>query len=80
MRERSASHALVLDDIGSATAFYVDFERYVGEVPAPRRLPIGGRIARLMMLNLRSSLSLLGIRKACAGFRNVPDAPSVAEN
>jgi hypothetical protein len=33
-----------------------------------------------MTLNLRSSLSLLGIRKACAGFRNVPDAPSVAEN
>jgi hypothetical protein len=80
MRERSASHALVVDDIGSTATFYVDLECYVGEVPAPRRLPIGARIARLLMFSVRSSPSLLGIRKACAGFRNVPDAPPVAAN
>lgn len=80
MRQRSASHALELDDLGSTVTFYVDLERYVGEVPAPRRLPMSARIARQLALGVRSLPSLLGIRKACAGFRNVPDAPSVAAN
>jgi hypothetical protein len=80
MRERSASHALELDDLGGMATFYVDLERYVGEVPATRRLPMGARIARQLKLSVRSLPSLLGIRKACAGFRNVQDAPPVAAN
>jgi hypothetical protein len=80
MRERSASHPLVLDDLGSMATFYVDLERYVDEVPAPRRLPMSARIARALTLSVRSLPSLLGIRKACAGFRNVQDAPPVAAN
>ena len=77
MRERSASHPLELDDLGSTATFYVDLERYVGEVPAASRLPMGARIARQLDLVVRSLPSLLGIRKACAGFRNVKDAPPV---
>lgn len=75
LRERSASYPLELDDLGSVETFYVDLERYVGEVPAMRRLPMGARIARHVKLSVRSLPSLLGIRKACAGFRNVQDAP-----
>jgi len=78
MRERSASHPLELDDFGSTATFYVDLERYVGEVPATPRLPMGARIARQLKLTMRSLPSLLGIRKACAAFRNVPDAPPAA--
>jgi hypothetical protein len=80
MRERSASHALELDDLGSALSFYVDLERYVGEVPIPPRLPMGARVLRQLKFGVRSLPSLLGIRHACAGFRNVPDAPSFAGN
>ena len=80
MRERSTSHSLALDDIGNTATFYVDLEQYVGDVPAPCRLPIGTRIARSLMLSMRSLPSLIGIRKACAGFRNVPDVPSVVAN
>lgn len=80
MRERSASHALELDGLGNTAAFYVDLERYVGEVPATRRLPMVARIARQLTLSVRSLPSLLGIKKPCAGFRNVQDAPPVAAN
>jgi hypothetical protein len=80
MRERSASHPLEVDDLGSMATFYVDLERYVGEVPATRRLPMAARIARVLKLSVRSLPTLLGIRKACAGFRNVQDAPPVAVN
>jgi len=59
-------------------SFYVDLERYVGEVPAATRLSMGARITRQLGLVVRSFPSLVGIRKACAGFRNVQDAPSVA--
>ena len=78
MRERSASHALELDDLGSMESFYVDLERYAGEVPATRRLPMSARIARHVKLSVRSLPSFLGLRKACAGFRNVQDAPPAA--
>jgi len=77
MRERSASHALEIDDVGNTVTFYVDLERYVGEVPAAQRLPMGRRIARQLKLVVDSFPSLIGIRKACAGFRNVQDAPSI---
>lgn len=80
MRERSASHPLELDDLGDMATFYVDLERYVGDVPAASRLPMSSRIARQLKLSVRSLPSLLGIRKACAGFRNVKDAPPVAAN
>lgn len=80
MRDRSARHALELDDLGSMSTFYVDLERYVGEVPATPRLPMGARLARHLKLSVRSLPSMLGMRKACAGFRNVRDAPPVSAN
>jgi len=78
IRERSASHSLELDDVGSTATFYVDLERYAGEVPEARRLPMHVRVARALMMVARSWPSMLGIRKACAGFRNVQDAPPIA--
>ena len=77
MRDRSASHALELDDLGRTETFYVDLERYVGEVPASPRLTMLSRITRHLKLTARSMPELLGIRKACVGFRNVADAPTV---
>jgi len=77
IRERSASHALELDDVGSTATFYVDLERYAGEVPAPQRLSMLARVARSLTMVARSWPAMLGLRKACAGFRNVQDAPPV---
>ena len=78
IRDRSASHALELDDVGSTATFYVDLERYAGEVPPPQRLPMHARVARSLGMVARSWPAMLGIRKACAGFRNVQDAPPAA--
>ena len=78
MRARSASHDMELGDLGRTPGYYFDLERYVGEIPAAERLSMGARVARHMKLSMRSLPQLLGIRKACAGFRNVPDAPSGA--
>jgi class 3 adenylate cyclase len=78
IRERCASHSLELDDVGSTATFYVDLERYVGEVPEAKRLSMPARVARSLTLVARSWPAMLGIRKACAGFRNVQDASSVA--
>ena len=80
MRDRAARHTLELDDLGKTETFYVDLERYVGEVPASPRLPMLSRIGRHLKLTARSMPGMLGIRSACAGFRNVADAPPVAAN
>ena len=78
IRERSASHPLELDDVGSTVTFYIDLERYAGEVPAPQRLSMPARVARSLTMVARSWPAMLGLRKACAGFRNVQDAPTAA--
>jgi hypothetical protein len=78
MRDRSASHTLELDDLGKTDMFYVDLERYVGEVPASPRLPMFSRIGRHLKLSARSLPAFLGLRQACAGFRNVADAPPLS--
>lgn len=75
MRDRSSGHPLELDDLGHTQTYYVDLERYVGEVPAPVRLSMGARLARHFKLGMRSLPTFINIGKACAGFRNVPDAP-----
>ena len=80
MRERASSHPLDLDDIGRTESYYVDLERYVGEVPASPRLSMLARVGRQLMLVGRSFPEMLGLRKACAGFRNVQDAPPLAAN
>jgi hypothetical protein len=78
IRERSASHSLELDDVGSTVTFYVDLERYAGEVPPAPRLSLPARVARSLTMVARSWPAMLGIRKACVGFRNVQDAPPEA--
>ena len=77
MRERCASHPLELDDLGETPTFYVDLERYVGEVPESPKLSLLARLARHLKLSVRSFPALIGLRAACAGFRNVADAPTV---
>jgi hypothetical protein len=80
MRERAASHALELDDLGRTDTYYVDLERYVGEVPPSPRLTMLERLVRHTKLAARSLPELIGLRKACVGFRNVPDAPQATGN
>jgi class 3 adenylate cyclase len=75
MRERAANHALELDDLGRTEAYYVDLERYVGEVPASPKLSMGARLVRHARFAARSLPEMLGLRRACVGFRNVADAP-----
>jgi len=77
MRERAASHALELDDLGRTDSYYVDLERYVGEVPPSPRLSLLERVVRHTKLAARSLPEFLGLRRACVGFRNIPDAPPV---
>jgi class 3 adenylate cyclase len=74
MRERSAPHPLDLADLGPTNTFYVDLERYVGEVPASPRLSIGARLLRHWRLATRTLPEFLGLREACVGFRNIDDA------
>ena len=61
--------------LGKTETYYVDLERYAGEVPASPRLSMGARIVRHLKLSARSLPSFLGLRQACAGFRHVKDAP-----
>jgi len=77
MRERAQSHSLQLDDIGETASYYVDLERYVGEVPPSPRLSMAARLNRSLRLAARTLPELLGLREACVGFRNIPDAPPV---
>jgi hypothetical protein len=71
LRERAASHPLELPDLGPTETYYVDLERYVGEVPASPRLSFAARLARNFALAARSLPEMLGLREACAGFRNI---------
>ena len=61
-----------LEGLGEVTTYYVDLEEMVHTTPAalePSRLR---RIAAWLKLAWRSVPYLLGWRKACDGFRNVP--------
>jgi class 3 adenylate cyclase len=71
MRDRAACLELEVQDLGPTETFYVDLERYVGEVPPAPRLPLISRIARHMRLMAISMPGVLGLREACAEFRNV---------
>jgi hypothetical protein len=80
MRERSAGLTLELDDLGTTDTFYVDLERYVGEVPPSPKLSVFARLVRHWKLAMRSLPQMLGLRPACVGFRNVERAPPAAAN
>lgn len=74
VRERASALELDLDDIGPAHAYYVDL-RDCGDAPeAPPKLSIAARLARHLGLIGRSLPYIIGLKKACADFHNVPDA------
>ena len=58
----------------------MDLKRYVDEVPPSPRLSMLDRLRRHWGLSVRSLPEMLGLRKACLGFRNVPDAPPLASH
>jgi hypothetical protein len=75
LRERASALDLVMDDLGPAEAFYVDLHHCSEALPPARKQPMLARVSRHMKLIFRTVPYMLGIKKACAGFRNVPDAP-----
>jgi len=78
MRDRAASHPLELADLGPTDTFYVDLERYVGEVPASPKLSMGQRLLRHWRLAVRTLPEFVGLKNACVGFRNLDRARAVA--
>jgi uncharacterized protein DUF2652 len=71
LRERSAAHPLDLADLGPTESFYVDLERYVGEVPPAPKISLLAKLARHWRLSVHSFPALVGWVEACAGFRNI---------
>jgi hypothetical protein len=71
LRERAQTLALELPDLGRTETFYVDLERYVGEVPPAPKLSLAARIRRHARLTVRSFPALVGLAEACTGFRNI---------
>lgn len=74
LRERAAPLELDLADLGATPAFYLDLADCTDALPPPRKLSPLARLARHISLGLRTLPYELGLRKACVGFRNVPDA------
>src|SRR5438445_117188 len=74
MRERASNVSLEMDDLGSAQAYYVDLHDCGDALPAAAKLPVHARLARHVRLICRSVPYILGLKKPCVEFRNVPDA------
>ncbi len=74
LRERASNVSLEMDDLGSAQAYYVDLRDCSDALPSATKLPVHARLARHVKLICRSVPYILGLRKACVQFRNVPDA------
>ena len=74
LRARAARFDLELDDLGTTPAYYVDLADCADALPPPRKLRPLPRLVRHLRLALRTLPYELGLRKACVGFRNVPDA------
>ena len=67
-------------DLGPTSTFYVDLERYVGEVPPAAKISFLAKLARHWRLSVRSFPALVGLAEACKGFRNIDRTPpSVAQ-
>ena len=74
LRERASPFPLDLDDLGATPAYYLDLADFTDVLPPPRRLRPLARLARHLSLAVRTLPRALGLRKACVGYRNVPDA------
>ncbi len=69
-RERAATLAIDLAELGPAETFYIDLGGSVEDVPAAK-LSILARLSRHLRLTYRSIPYFIGVRKACTDFRNV---------
>ena len=75
LRERASNVTLELDDLGSTPAYYVDLRDCDDGLTTPKPLPMAARLVRHIKLICRSVPYIVGLKKPCAEFRNVPDAP-----
>lgn len=73
LRERASKVSLELDDLGSTQAFYLDLRDCGDVLPAAKPLPMPARLVRHVRLIWRSVPYILGVKKPCLEFRNVPD-------
>jgi hypothetical protein len=73
--ERAAAFDLDLEDIGATPAHCVDRAHFAGDPVPPRRLTPLGRLGRHPGMSWRTLPHVLGPRKPCAGFRNLPGIP-----
>lgn len=74
LRERAAAFDLELDDLGTTPAYYLDLAECVSVPPAARKRSALARFGALLAFEARNLPYTLRLRKACVGFRNVPDA------
>jgi hypothetical protein len=70
-RERVSGLQMELEGLGRTDTFFVDLERYIGEVQPSPRLSLPVRLWLFMKQGFRSTPFLLGFRKPLVGFRNV---------
>ena len=78
LREHAAAFELDLDDIGATPAWYVDLARHVPPLAPARKRSMLARVGGMLRFEMRNLPYALRLRKACDGFRNVPDAPGHA--
>ncbi len=74
LQAAAAPIALDLEGLGHTDAYYVDLAACSAAVPAVRVRPWRERLVRHAKLIWRSLPYVLGRKKACIGFRNVPQA------
>ena len=74
LRERAAAFDLELDDLGTTSAWYLDLADCVAPLPPPRKRSPLARVGGLLRFEVRNLPYALRLRKACVGFRNLPDA------
>ena len=74
LRARAAAFDLDLDGIGKTPAWYVDLAQCVRPLPPAQKRSLLARIGGFLRFEMRNLPYTLRLRKACAGFRNVPDA------
>jgi len=73
-RERASNVNLEMDDLGSAQGYYVDLHDCADALPTVAKLPVHARLGRHLKLICRSVPYILGLKKPCVAFRNVPGA------